>query len=270
MNTQLIKTRLINVIGEVPVSFVQAFRFVYLLHKQQNVDPEIALLPVLLRQGDITIDVGANGGDWSYQLHKIVGVSGFVFAFEADPYYAYATSFALRLLRLKHVRLFPFGLSDKNEDVPLRVSNAGGLRMTGRSHIDRNARLGNHDIRVVSLKRLDTMVEDFPQLLTTRLIKCDVEGYELFVFRGAAEIIKKSRPIIILEIGNYEKQGYSNEDVFHFFDERDYLTFALTGEHTLSQTDKMLNHNKAVGVNRVLLPKEQISTLLGKIDINYE
>ncbi len=267
MNTQQIKTRLIKTIGERPTAFLQALRFIYLLYIKQRTDPEIALLPKLLNEGDTAIDVGANGANWTYWLHENVGRTGSVYAFEADPYYAIATDLAIKLLRLRGVRLFPYGLSNVEEKVVLLVHDSKGLRLTGKSHIDRNANECGVGAKSVRLRRLDALLDDLPKLATTKLIKCDVEGYELFVFRGAVEIIERSRPFIILETGNFEIQGYSSRDVYDFFDSREYVSLAMVGDNTLAKTDAAMEHREAISVNRVLIPKEQLRNIQAEINV---
>jgi FkbM family methyltransferase len=265
MNTQLIKTRLIETIGEKPTAFLQALRFVYLIKTKSKMDPEISLLPKLLKKGDTTIDVGANGADWTYWLHINVGSSGMVYAFEAEPYYATATDLAIKLLRLKGVRLFPYGLSDAEGEVALRVTDPKGLRLTGESHIDRNSSGENFGVKRVKVKPLDSFIDDLPGLARTKLIKCDVEGYELFVFRGAVEVLDSSRPFVILETGNYEMQGYSGKDIFDFFHRREYVPFSMIGDNALARTNTAMGHEKAISVNRVLVPEERLSNVQDRI-----
>ncbi len=265
MNSQLIRTRLIDAFGEKPVAFVQALRFVYRLLRRSNVDPEFKLLPLLLSKGEAALDIGANAANWTYWLHHNVGRNGVVYAFEAEPYYALATGLAIKLLRLKGVRLLPFGLSDVEEDVVLRVTDSNGVRLTGTSYIDRNTSGQTVGAQRVKVRRLDSLIGELPALLNTKLIKCDVEGYELFVFKGAVEVLRRARPFIILETGNYEIQGYTGEDIYNFFLEREYASFAMTGANTLAKTDAKMDHPMAVSVNRVLVPRERLSGLQGKI-----
>ncbi len=267
MNNQDIKTTLINVIGETPTAYIQALRFVYILLAKQKADPETALLSAFLHKGDTAIDVGANGADWTTHLHRAVGDNGAVFAFEADPYYALATGIAVKLMGLKGVRLFPFGLSDSNEEVTLRVTDADGSRLAGLSHIEKGGVKNGRGLKTIQLKPLDSLVREFPALASAGVIKCDVEGYELFVFRGAVEILKQARPVVILEIGNFEEQGYTAKDVVEFFDTRDYRMYAMTAPNTLALTNAALEHAGAISVNRIMIPKEKIDAL--RTTINF-
>ena len=253
-----VKTLLLKILGNEITSFIQALRFVYLLKTKKSFDPEIILLNKFLLKGDIAIDIGANGADWTYSLYKVVSDSGSIYAFEADPYYAKATELAIKMMKMKNVFLIPFGLSDKIEVLPLRVKNTDGLRYSGRGFIDRSAKNKDINTLMVNLKPLDSMLDIYPQLINTKLIKCDVEGYELFVFKGSVEILNKARPTIILEVGNFEKHNYNGRILYKFFNEINYTAFTLLNNNKLSETNESLEHRNAISVNRILLPNENL------------
>ncbi|MFO0874758.1 MAG: FkbM family methyltransferase [Phycisphaerales bacterium] len=214
-----------------------------------------------MKPGDVAVDVGANSADWTYELSRRVGPSGFVYAFEADPYYALATDLAIRLMRMKSVKLFRFGLSDKLEDLPLRIETESGQRHSGLGHVDRQAKSRDRGVEVVKLVPLDSLVTEYPRLAQTALIKVDVEGFELFVVRGAARIIDGSRPFVILETGRFEDQGYTAGDLHRFFADRRYLAFAPTGPDAWSPTNDQFEHEGALSVNRLLVPEEKRSVM---------
>jgi len=258
INLKKIKTILLKLLGLQITSFIQALRFLYLLKKKKSFDAETKMLDKFLSTGDIAVDIGANGANWTYCLHKAVTASGVVFAFEADPYYAKATDLAIKMMKMKNVFLFPFGLSDKIENVPLRIKNSNGMRYAGMGFVDKNADPKNDNIEMVNLKTLDSLINEYPGLESVKLIKCDVEGYELFVFMGSVEILKKTRPIIVLEVGNYEKHNYDGSLLYNFFKDIKYTAYALSNDNKLSETDLYLNHKNALSVNRILMPNEKI------------
>jgi FkbM family methyltransferase len=258
MDTQRIKTLLMATLGESLTAWIQGVRFVHLRRTSPLSDPEAGLIPRFTKRGDVTIDVGANGADWTRALHLSVGDDGCVFAFEADPYYARATRHAIRLMRMRGVRLFEFGLSDRPEEMPLRILDAAKQRVSGLGYIDRNAGPGGGGVALVRLRTLDSLIPEHPELLRTSLFKCDVEGYELFVFRGAGRVLSEARPVVILEVGNFGQQGYSAREIHDFFKERRYEVFAMAGKEELVATNALLEHDRAMSVNRVLIPVEKV------------
>jgi FkbM family methyltransferase len=260
MTTRDIKKKLIEVFGENAVAYIQALRFAYLVKtRHSDRDPEVDLLPIFLKEGDVAVDVGANGANWTYYLSHSVGVTGAVVAFEADPYYAKATELTTKLLRLRNVRFFPYGLSESDETVWLRISDPTGARLSGRSHVDKSARADDVGIQRVSLRSMDGVAKEYRCLTKASLIKCDVEGYELYVFRGARTILDQARPVIVLEVGNFARQGYTPEDLFVFFNEKGYQAFAVVSHNQVTATGSAFECGGAVSVNRVLVPCERLS-----------
>lgn len=255
---QQLKTISLRFLGTNFTSYIQGLRFAYLLRKRKSFDPETKILNRFLSKGDIAIDIGANGADWTYNLYKKVTSSGTVLAFEADPYYAKATKLTIKIMNMKNVFLIPFGLSDKCENVPLRIKDSDNLRYTGKSYIDKKANKSDKNISLIQLRTLDSFIEEYHEILKTKLIKCDVEGYELFVFKGAMEVLNKARPIIILEVGNFEKHNYDSNTLYKFFEENNYSAFVLLANNKLSKAGQDFNHENAVSVNRILLPNERM------------
>ena len=255
------------------MAYVQAIRFVYLIKFRKHgkkIDPEFDLLSVFLRDGDVAVDVGSNGADWTYQLNRRVGKTGNVFAFEVDPYYSVATSLAIQFMGLKGVKCFSFGLSDKQEIVQLEIIDNVGNRYSGESRINKKINFKNKKISRVELRTSDSLVADYPELMRSKLIKCDVEGYELFVFKGAQKILSVARPIVIMEVGACKSQGYTSKDLFQFFKIRGYLPYGLVVNKKLHITDEQLQLVNAISVNRVIVPIEKMTLIDPYITKNDE
>ena len=71
------------------------------------------------------------------------------------------------------------------------------------------------------------------------LIKCDVEGAELLVFKGAIQTIKKWRPIVFCEIiDDYcRRYEYASTDIFNFFNNLNYKSFIISTVNGISSID---------------------------------
>ena len=59
-------------------------------------------------------------------------------------------------------------------------------------------------------------------LVDVGFVKIDVEGHELPVLLGSAELIDRERPNVLVEIEDAHHSGDEIEDVFSFFAQRGY------------------------------------------------
>src|SRR5690606_5486658 len=68
----------------------------------------------------------------------------------------------------------------------------------------------------IEVSTLDTELRNMHAI---DFIKNDVEGYEMHVLKGAAEIIKKHRPVFLVEVhpGYLQNYGMDHSSVIAFF-----------------------------------------------------
>jgi FkbM family methyltransferase len=70
---------------------------------------------------------------------------------------------------------------------------------------------------------IPTLMIDDLGLNNVSVIHLDIEGFELFAFKGAIETIKKFKPLICFETYGYGKEyGYTHEDIVKFLGELGY------------------------------------------------
>jgi FkbM family methyltransferase len=153
--------------------------------------PESSVLANLVQQGDTVYDIGANFGWTTSLLARRVGERGKVIAFEPSPQ-------ALRLLRLTaadlpQVTVHPVALSEAFGQSDFYVTR----------HLDRSSltadRAGDEIREVIQVKiwGLDDFIAQ-ARLPQPAVIKCDVEGAELNVFRGAEQTLARG-PLVLFE-----------------------------------------------------------------------
>jgi FkbM family methyltransferase len=159
-------------------------------------EPEVqdALLRYL-RPGMTFYDLGANIGFFSLLGARLVGEQGRVVAFEADP------EVAARLR--EHVERNKFlGVTIAEKAVWSTASKVFFERVDpatspdrGLGHVAAAASADTIEIEAVTL-------DDFAGIWGAEpdFIKCDVEGAEVEVFRGAKRLLSEKRPIILCEI----------------------------------------------------------------------
>lgn len=158
----------------------------------------MALFASLIKPGHVVIDVGANTGLTAIMFSKLAGIEGKIFSYEPDPETFVALNKNIQANEAGNVSTFNYALSDTESNITMQhydpgnaapgfsdsfnyiqktEQTAGGLKaypMDGLDHLN-------------GLKKID-------------LLKVDVEGAELLVLKGAEQLIRKHKPVIIIEL----------------------------------------------------------------------
>lgn len=157
------------------------------------------------------IDVGGHVGLWSYNLaHKFQTVHAF------EPVAAHRECFEENMLGLGNIVLHACALGDREGMVSIRTEPTS----SGDSRVD-----GVGDIPMHTLDSF--MLED------VGLIKIDCEGFELFVLRGAEEMLARQKPVVIVEQkpGHAQKYGLGEKDAVPYLQSLGYrLERELAGD----------------------------------------
>ena len=169
------------------------------------------------------VDVGANIGWHALRLAKR-NTKARVHAFEPIPV---TYSFLERNVALNglggRVSCYNFGLSDKSGSFNFFVAPSGGT----------NASLLNV-AQVEDAKKITGLALTMDEWCSNQdiepdFIKCDVEGAELLVFRGARATLARCKPIVFSELlRKWAKPfGYHPNDLLLFFRELGYDCYAV-------------------------------------------
>lgn len=136
------------------------------------------LLETWLRPGDVAIDVGANIGTMALVAARRVGPDGAVLACEPHPRVFRYLAGNLRLNAAGNVKARNVALGE----------SAGKAQMEDGKFDDTNS-LSGGEVQV-PLTTLDALVaQEGLESRRIALLKVDVEGYELMVFRGARKML---------------------------------------------------------------------------------
>lgn len=140
------------------------------------------------------VDIGANWGSHTYVMLEAVGSQGRVIAFEPDPH------LASRLLdnwrkRFPNLTVIPVALSDHEGEAKFFRAKETGYNTLNREVSERTQVAETLE---VPLRRLD----DVPEMhgIIPDFIKIDVEGEELRVLFGAESTIRRTKPVLVVEI----------------------------------------------------------------------
>lgn len=160
--------------------------------------PSIRFLLDAPLAGGTLIDAGANMGVFSYYLSRAAGPEGRVYAFEAQPELGAHLRAVRETFGLDNLAVVPQALSSAPGTLTLQRPAVG----SGRASFDHDA--GSDAERLeVRVTTLDDFLagEDCPPL---RFVKCDVEGHELEVFRGAQATLSRDGPLLLFECHHAE------------------------------------------------------------------
>lgn len=146
----------------------------------QYSESEVAMMRNFLGEGSVAIDVGANIGDLTVPLAKIVGASGRIYALESNP----------KIFNVLCANLALNGISNTR---PLNVIiGQEGADDASMGAWGREAYIGN--IWEPSRLALDAL-----DLKRCDLIKIDIDGAELSALQSGEMLIEKYRPVLYFE-----------------------------------------------------------------------
>src|SRR5262245_41031559 len=177
---------------------------------------EIRVLRASLAPGDVAVDAGANKGSYLHWMRRAVGPGGRVFAFEPQPGLARYLESAIRSMGWDNVTVREIALSNS---AGRRVLHVPGWENSPGASLEASASERGGRDREVETDTLDHQLEDTGRVA---LVKVDVEGHELAVFRGAEKTLAASRPALLFECEARHHSGRSPHEVFAFLKSRGY------------------------------------------------
>jgi FkbM family methyltransferase len=187
---------------------------------------EFVFLDRVLAPGMVFVDAGANDGLFSLFAARRVGPTGQVWAFEPSQREFGRLTCNVEGNGLGNVRAFPVALSDRNGAAVLRVAEDEHAGQNTLGEFAYDTGLLRQDR--VPLCRLDDLAAG-EELRRLDVMKIDVEGAELAVLRGAEELIRKFKPVLLLEANDaaLRHQGGSNEVLADYLRSCGYTVYAF-------------------------------------------
>ena len=168
------------------------------------------------------LDIGGNIGWYAVQL-GLLKKRAKIWSFEPIPStYDYLKA-NLELNGIRNVTACPFGFSDK-EDTLTFYFYPEGTGNASMANLSKQASVREIRCKVTTL---DRFCEE--NGLKPGFIKCDVEGAELFVFRGGLETLKKHRPVVFTEmLRKWAKEyRYHPNEIIALFKDLDYSCYRI-------------------------------------------
>ena len=180
------KTMVIR-LGESLLEFPLFFRSIGMwLSVYRTREPDhLHILPKILREGNCVLDIGSNIGYYILKEAELLHGKGTIFACEPDARNIDYLKRNISLNKLDDiVEIFEIAISNKNCDQEFYVCEASNLNSLSKSSMEREY-ISKQKVKVVSL---DTILKQIGT--TVDLIRMDIEGHELAVFRSLIDFIK--------------------------------------------------------------------------------
>ncbi len=169
------------------------------------------------------IDIGANIGAHTLQFakefknSKIYSIEPTDFAYDKLK-----TNINLNPDLNKQIMFFQYFVGFKN--LPKEIYSSWSLSKSSYSHsLHKGVLKKTTGCKSISL---DEFTEQ-NNLSQNLVIKCDVDGYELDVFKSGEKFLRNFKPNIIMELAPYlyKENNYSENELFLFFENLDYNFF---------------------------------------------
>jgi FkbM family methyltransferase len=174
--------------------------------KNGGLEPKTsALFRRLLKAGDTFIDVGAHVGYHSLVARQVVGPEGLVLAVEPQPYNANKILVNSALNGFANILVIVGAAGESDDVVRLHDQSAtdkSRLSLSGGGVSDGIAAFE------VPIWSLDTLARRF-RCGPIRLLKIDVEGYELSILKGALGTLPRIENVIFEALPDLQQQKFA-------------------------------------------------------------
>jgi FkbM family methyltransferase len=188
------------------------------------------LIRDMIGPAEVCVDVGANRGVYTYMMSARAGRAGRVHAIEPFPGNYQRLQVLAR--RRGNVVVHALAVSDRGGSGVLRIPVHDGHRIDALASLE-GTWVQNEESCEVSLRTLDELLQGERRI---SFLKCDVEGHEQRVFKGATRILDHDRPVVFAEVEQRHRED-PIENTFAFFADAGYCGwFAAQGRlHPLAE-----------------------------------
>lgn len=162
--------------------------------------PELFYLQQLIKPGFVCIDIGANVGYYSTMLSRLCGANGHVHAVEPVQLFQSVFNRNMRVFNCTNVTLHPVALGGSTSAITMGTPIIDGVFRHGLTHVvEPNEDTTGMHTYSVNMCRPDDL---FASLSRVDFMKCDVEGYEVFLMPHFTNLLAKFKPLIQIEISS--------------------------------------------------------------------
>jgi FkbM family methyltransferase len=165
--------------------------------------PELFYLKQLVKPGYVCVDIGANVGYYSTFLSLYTGKQGHVYAVEPVDLFARIFKKNTQTFSLPNITLHQTALGGENKMIQMGTPMIDGVFRHGLTKVVNSTEATDMHTYDVEMHIPDEL---FASLTRFDFLKCDVEGYEVFIMPHFMKTISKFKPLIQMEISSPENR----------------------------------------------------------------
>lgn len=209
------------------------------------------------RPGDTVLDIGANVGAHTLGLAQQVGPYGRVLAFEPTGFAFAKLTRNLSLNPELQGRVTPLKMflgASSDQPVPESIYSSWPLVSSHQLHEEH---LGKAESTADTPSRAIDGVLREQGVSTVDLVKLDVDGFECSVLAGATEMMRRDKPIFVMELAPYvlAERGSSLSELLSFFAPLGYLFYDEDGKTLLPSDPGQISQIIGFGASRNVIAR---------------
>ncbi len=161
---------------------------------------DVYFLKNLVRPGDICIDIGAHLGYFTFELSRLSGTTGHVYAIEPVSKFNQTLKRLLERRRVRNVTLEQYAMGADEPFVEMGIPQVNNVKKFAYARAVKTSTF----MEYVETEKVRNISGDehFASLSRIDFIKCDVEGLEHAVFSSFKNILSTHKPIVLVELGD--------------------------------------------------------------------
>ena len=198
----LVKQALLSTLGEKKYLSLLAgsFQKIYPLGLPGESYQDIYFLKKMIRPGAFCVDIGAHLGYYTFELSRLAGESGKIFAIEPMSKFNKTLERLLEKKKIRNVTLYQVALGGSEAFVEMGIPLVNNQKKFAYARIMKTSgHLQYIESEKVPNESGDHLFRDLSRL---DFIKCDVEGLEVAVFSSMMEVIAAHHPVLLCELGD--------------------------------------------------------------------
>jgi len=200
------------------------------------------IIDKFIEPGMTAIDVGASNGVHTLRMAKRVGSTGEVYAFEPSEMRFKYLEHNIKLNPYKNIKTEMKGVSNKHQYTQFK--DLGWVRMDNKNIVTQGPA-----VEVVTLN--DYVKKNMIQKVD--FIKIDTDGWEYHIIDGMRDILKRDKPIIIMEMRETFHEEKTGEELVLLLSKLGYRFFSESTIREYINEEEVIDSLKGKVINVLCL-----------------